>query len=832
MKQMKTRYAKLALAIAASLSATGAYAQQQEDEAALLEPVLDTVMVTAQKRPKSLQDVSVSVAVISGDRLVEQGIDNLDDLAQYVPNFSKGESGAGPIIRIRGIATGSNPAFEQSVVLFADDIPLSRAPLARIPFMDLERVEVVRGPQNVLFGKNAIAGAISFISAKPTDEFEAKVSLRYEPEYDDSEAVAVVSGPVSDNLRARLAVRSAEYGGYFEKFSNQTGNDQLKLRDEEQREDFAIRGTLGFDIGDYTEVTFRAEHDSVDSDGQGHELIFGYANPFPASAANPLGGLNYTQSVAAIQGAYNAVITGFGLPPVDVGTDTINQDRIRRSAFDGYQNLDVNKFDLTINHQFDGFTMTSVTGYVEYEEDRLAGGGLSGIDISSILTKENYDQFSQEIRFTSDKGGTFDWIAGLYFQDWNLDADESTLLDDMNLPVLLGIAGAAPGLESVANLNSTRTFSSDSTTYAGFGEVTWNISDAARLSFGARYTIEDKDAVKTVDIINRTTGQFDVTQAIFASCAFGVDYQSLGALSSVAPLPGCDGVVAIGAYNTHNTRADRSENAFTPSLTAEFDVNDSNMLYATASKGFKAGGFDARAARQSNLEYEDESVIGVEFGLKSRFADGRAETNISAFHSSYDDLQVTTFDGVAGFVVGNAAEFTSRGIEFEGRWLATNSLTLSGSLAWTDTEFDKYENTTCNSLLRITTGQQLCDRTGLSANNTPEWSGNFIADYTTPLGASSMYFRATLEAFYSGEYFTETTREVGTKQDSYTKFNLRLALEGEQWSLALLGKNLTDETVIDFSSEVPLSGANLAAPAYYGYLQPPRTIAVQFDYNF
>jgi outer membrane receptor protein involved in Fe transport len=817
-------FAGLLLASEIIFSAAGAYAQ---NDAAVFEEIL----VTAQKRQQTLQDVPISVAVISGERLVEAGIDNLDDLAPYVPNFSKGESGASAILRIRGIATGSNPSFEQSVVTYMDDISLSRAPLARMPFMDLERVEVLRGPQNVLFGKNAIAGAISMVTVRPTDEFEGNFSLRYEPNFEDTEAVAVLSGPVSDNVRARLAVRYADYGGYLEKYSNETGNDQEKIRNEEQREELGVRITLASDIGDNGEVALKFEHDTVDSVGQSHQLLFGYANPFPASAANPFGGLDYFAQVAAIQAGYNAAIGGFGLPPVDVGTDTIGQDRIRRSAFDGFQDLDINNLALTFNLEYDGFTFTSVTGYIDYREDRLAGGGLSGVDISSILTREEFDQISQEIRFTSDLGGTIDWIGGFYLQAWNLEADESTLLDDMNMPVLLGVSGISPGFEAVGNLDSTRKYTGKSTTYAAFGQITWNVSDATRISLGGRYTREDKTGRRFVDIISTATGAFDINQAIFASCGFDVDYQSLGELSAFVPLPGCDGVPALGAYSTHDAIGQRSEDAFTPSLTAEFDVGDSSMIYVSGSTGFKAGGFDARAGREANLEYEDETVTGFELGWKSRFAGGKAETNVALFHSDYEDLQVSTFDGVAGFVVGNAAEFTAQGVEFDGRWRATDALTLSGSFAWTDTEWTKYEDATCNSMHRILTGESICDRTGLSAGNTPEWSGNLIADFYTPIG-SSLYFRATADVIYSDEYHTNSSKEIGTLQDAYTKVNARLALEGEKWTFAILGKNLTDEDVIEFSSEVPLSGSNFLAPAYYGYLHPPRTIAAQFDYRF
>jgi outer membrane receptor protein involved in Fe transport len=813
MKTVTKRSSYTLLGGVAMLLAAAANAQDQEF-------IFEEIVVTAQKRAQGVQDVPISISVLTGDKLNEAGIDTLDDLALYIANFSKGESGAGPIIQIRGIATGSNPAFEQSVVMYMDDISLSRAPLARMPFMDLQRVEVLRGPQNVLFGKNSIGGAISLITAKPTDEFEGNVSLRYEPEFEGSEAVAVVSGPLGDNVRGRLAVRYADLGGYYE---NSAFN-----RVEEQREETAVRATLAWDATEKTEVIFKFEHDTVDSIGEGQEMIFGYASPFT--------GADYPTTVAAIQAGYNAVITGFGLPPVDVGSDEISQNRVRRSAFDGYQELDLNASQLTINHDFDNFTFTSITGYVEYEEDRLAGGGLTGIDISSILTNEEYDQISQEIRFTSNTDGSIEWIAGAYYQSWDLQANEDTLVDDMNLPVLLGVAGFSPGLEAVANLNSFRNFTGDSETYAAFGQMTWHMSDTARLTLGGRYTREEKTGRRFVDIINTATGLFDVTQAITASCGFDVDYQALGEFSNGpfgAFIPDCDGnFVGPGAYSTHDTNGERTENAFTPSLTVEFDIGEDNMLYGSASTGFKAGGFDARAPREADLEYEEEQVTGLEAGLKSRFADGRVETNVALFHSSYEDLQVSSFDGVAGFVVGNAAEYTAQGLEFDGRWRATDALTVSGSFAYIDAEFDNYENTGCNSYLALT-GQVAfpCSRTGTTPGNTPEFSGNLSLDYVQPV-ATDMSFRATLDVLYEDEYFTEPTKEVGTVQDAYTKLNLRLALEGERWTFAVLGKNLTDEEVIEFSGEVPLSGEFLAAPAYYGYLQPPRTIAAQFDYRF
>jgi outer membrane receptor protein involved in Fe transport len=776
------------LGIAISLSTSGVYAQDQS-------LVIEEIVVTAQKREQSLQDVPISISVLSGNKLQEAGIDNLDDLAPYVPNFSKGESGGGAILQMRGIGTGSNVGFEQSVVMYMDDISLSRGPLARMPLMDLERVEVLRGPQNVLFGKNSIGGAISLVTAKPTDEVEGSVSLTYEPDYEDTEVIAILSGPLSDRLSGRLAVRYADYGGYYENSSN--GDD------EESREETAIRGTLRWDAGDDAEVIVKLEHNTVDGDGQSQELIFGYDTLIPG-----LDGLDYTETVAAIQAGYNFAIGQFGLPPVDVGSDEISQDRVRGSAFNAFQDLDLNKVQVTYNQEFDNFTFTSLTGYVGYEQDRLTGGAFSGIDISSVLQNEDYDQISQEFRFTSTSDGPYQWIAGGFFQTWELDSTAATLVDDMNMPVLLGLAGFAPDLDEVANLASTGTYSADSATYAAFGQFTWNVSDAARITLGGRYTYEIKNGRRFADIVNTLSGEFELVQAIVASCGFRVDYNTLGVISSFVPLPNCDGVSpAIGNYSTHDVNDRRTEDAFTPSLTGELDIGDSHMAYATVSQGFKAGGFDALGLREKDFEYDDEEVIGYEVGLKSSFADGRAQTSIAYFDTDYDDLQVSTFDGTAGFFVGNAAEYSAKGVEADGRWRVTDSLTLAGSFSYIDAEFTDYDNATCNARESLLTGATVCSRTGTTPSNTPEWSGNLTADLVLPV-SGDMEFRATLDVNYEDEYFTEPTKEVGTIQDSYTKYNLRLALEAENWTVAVLGKNLSDEDV------------------------PPRTIAAQFDYRF
>ena len=186
------------------------------EESMSKEFILEEVIVTAQKRAESLQDVPISVIAVSGEMLSDNAIFDLSELTAYVPNFQKSDNPVASTLAIRGISSGINPGFEQSVVQYVDDIAMGRSALSRSPFMDLQRVEVLRGPQNVLFGKNSIGGAISLVTRNPTDKFEASIRLDYEPEFNTKQFVGTLSGPLGDSLRARIALRGYKDDGYYD----------------------------------------------------------------------------------------------------------------------------------------------------------------------------------------------------------------------------------------------------------------------------------------------------------------------------------------------------------------------------------------------------------------------------------------------------------------------------------------------------------------------------------------------------------------------------------------------------------------------------------------
>lgn len=242
------------LALSVTLASPMALSQQLEE-----------VIVTAQKRAESLQDVPISISTMSGEKMDEAGIFKIEDLQLFTPNLSMTETGISTQIYIRGIGTGNNQGFEQSVGQYVDGVHYGRQQLLRAPFLDLERVEVLRGPQGILFGKNSIAGAINMTTAKPTDEFEGKISGKYSPDGDITEFVGMVSGGITDNLFGRLVARQYDEEGWME---NTTLNE-----DEPERDEFAIRGQLLWNATDNLSIGFKAEYDEFDVNGRQIEIV-------------------------------------------------------------------------------------------------------------------------------------------------------------------------------------------------------------------------------------------------------------------------------------------------------------------------------------------------------------------------------------------------------------------------------------------------------------------------------------------------------------------------------------------------------------------------------
>ncbi len=762
------------------------------------EPALEEIVVTARLRSESLQDVPISVNAVDAERMFDAGIAKIEDLQAFVPNFTMSQTGIGSNIYIRGIGSGINQGFEQSVGMYVDGVYYGRAQLSRAPFLDLERVEVLRGPQNILYGKNSIAGAVSMTTAKPGDTFEGMAAVTYEPEYNEQVYDAMLSGPLTDTLGLRFAYRNRTSDGYVE---------NLTLgRDEPQLEEDTARLTLAWRPSDKFDATLKYEHGVFDSDGRAIEIIHD-----EATARAPFTGQNYAQILR----------NGFG-QDASVLNNSIDY---KRSSTGDFSNNETDGAVLTMNFALGEHTLTSITGYLGYDYDELCDCDFTGASLFTVRSQEKYEQFSQELRFVSPTGGTIEYIAGAYVQSSDLDFnDEFAVPAGSAVPAIIDTIAPLPVGALFSNLSAPRSFTQDTDLWSVFLQLTWNVSDTLRLTAGGRYSSEEKDGSRRLD------------------------FAGPGTASPLAPTVYAN----ILQAEQHNLRGSRDESNFAPMVVAEFDLSPDVMLYASATQGFKSGGYDARSngspggpeyLNVSNpsvplvidgaFEYDEEQATGYEIGAKARLG-SRAEINAAYFYTQYEDLQVSIYDGILGFNVGNAAEAVSQGIEVDGRFLATENLTLSASLAWLDFEFKDFPNGQCvQGQAPTTPGTVNCNYKGKTNQYVAEWSGNVSADYRTPV-TDWLEFRATVDLIFSADYNPSQNLDARVEQDGYSKVNARVALAGIQnlWEVALVGKNLTDEEIVTYANDAPLAYNFFGTVAHYGVLEAPRTVALQASYRF
>ena len=333
---------------------------------------------------------------------------------------------------------------------------------------------------------------------------------------------------------------------------------------------------------------------------------------------------------------------------------------------------------------------------------------------------------------------------------------------------------------------------------------------SVRVTAGGRYSNEDKTGSRVTQLTVGLGGP--VMNAAF--------YPLFGPTLGIVP---------------HSVSGERSESNFSPLVNVQFDVTDDAMLYVSGSRGYKAGGFDARSNRSpaagGTFEFEDEQATTYELGIKSGIG-GRAEVNAAVFYTDYDDLQTSAFDGSIGFNVGNGSA-RIQGAEIEARWQATSALRLTGSLAYLDFEWTKYSGQCYYDLAIATTpNRSNCDYAGQTNQLSPEWTGVIGGEYGIPVGGLNLTIGA--DVVFSSSYITSLTLDPATIQDSYTKLNARVALSGidRNWELALVGRNLTDETVVGYTGDTPLARNLFGARSYYGFVDPPLGVALEASYRF
>jgi iron complex outermembrane recepter protein len=777
---------------------------------------LEEIVVTAQKRVESLQDVPMAVSAIGGAKIASAGILRVEYLKNYVPTLFMTETAIGNNLAIRGIFSGVNPGFEQSVGTYVDGVYRGRSQQARSPFLDLERVEVLRGPQSILFGKNSVAGALNVTSARPGEGFEAMVSALYEPRYDERELTGFVSGPLSERLRGRLAASRRESGGYV---TNATLGS-----DEPAREESTARAWLELDLTDRVRAALKAEVGEFDVTGRQIEIT-----DEEPSLAGPFAGLTYGQILAAF---------GQDASVLD------NAANGMRSANGDFSDNDMEEFVLQVDWEIGDGTLTSITAYSAYDFDELCDCDFTGGNVFNVTLAEDFDQLSQELRLTSPVGGALEYILGAYYETSDLTYRDTILLpgDSVLVPLLnanpafngtplQGIAGTA-----VADTGTPRLFRQDTASYSLFAQLGWNATEELRTSFGIRYTQDDKDAERRLAITE-------------------IDGDPLAGLqAAAAPL------VYAAAFNIrrtdlHDLSGSRQEDEVLPSVTFEWAPDEATMLYMGWSRGAKAGGFDARSNNPTvppgaactapnvpagclpangigTFEFEEEEATTLEFGAKLRLGNV-FEMNTALYLTDYEDLQVSSFDGVLGFNVRNAGEAEIKGLEIDWRWQATRNLRLYGSLAYTDFEFLDYIGQCAFGQAPDAADGINCDYQGKTNEFVAPWVTALGAGYARPVG-SRLVFHADVDAYHTDAYFVAPTLDDRQRQPAYAKVNGRVGVGGADggWDISVVGKNVFNEQVLPYGNETPLAGRTFGAFSAWRFVEPGATWALQGTLRF
>lgn len=716
---------------------------------------LEEVVVTAQKKAESLQDVPLTLQAFRGDRVAEAGITDLETLSENMPAVTIARSASSQRIVLRGIGSGTNRGFEQSVGTFVDGIYYGRGQQIRPRFIDIASIEVLKGPQSTLFGTNVTAGAINIRSNDPTRDFEAQVTVLAGQD-GERDGNVVVSGPISERLTGRLALYKRDYDGYMD---NRSIGDSVAQEDH-----WGGRIVLLLEASDNLSIRAAYEHHDLEQGGNTAQNVIYTDNFLPVLSGDDVA-FNYKSD--------GGLLAGFSTIP-NVRTDDSNQ-------FD--------TASIKIDYEGDGYSLTSVTGYTQYDWDNLTDSDYSSLDIFAQQNSQDFSQWSQELRLETKLADTVDVLAGIYYHDQDLD--QLIISEVVSTP-------AGPNLVLSPAQQDTKT-------WALFAQGTATVTDAARVTLGLRYSSDEKDVYDGLTHSN----------PVFQAIGF------------------------FGAF-PHQVTDSRDEQHVSWLIRGEYDFGADSLAYALVSRGYKAGGFDINGlggskgtTPKSDFEYDEEQATSFEIGSKMNLLDGAATLNTSVFYTDYKDLQVTQFNG-AGFEIGNAAQAIVQGLELDYRQAVTDGLTLSATATWQDFEFKDYlANCNQRQLNGLESGcvDGAQDLDGKDGQFAPKFSANLGLDYVAEV-STNLLFKANLNVVYSDSYYTQLGVDKNTRQDSYSKINARLAIASadDKWELAAIGKNLTDEdvSVNSFDSAI----ASNFPLTYVQFITQPRQLALQATYRF
>lgn len=703
----------------------------------------DTIVVTARKRAEAVSDAPVTIAVVSAEKLAATPITNANELNGVVPGLVVATGvGGGPGVTFRGL--GSNAALfsvESSVALFVDGVYSAHTRDYVTPVYDLDRIEMVKGTQGTLLGKNTTLGAITMVTKRPGARFGYDFTASYNLKSDTPRLEGAVNVPLSDTLSMRVAGLYTDSNGYTQ---NSFAGEVPQTED--------LSGRIGLAWAPTSTLNFflSYQHDRRRETGQSIEVIRdATAGSTIAARATATGQTNF-EALPDRRNADNSMAFGANVPSGPTPYDRQDTDRLNFIA------------DLDLG----GVTLTSQSAYNDWSVTRLSDLDFLQANLFNLHDEEKNKRFSQELRIASSQDSQFSFLAGIFYfhDDWTLNR---TLNGYAPFP-LTGIG--------------TTFYNQKTDAISTFGQATLKLTDKLSASLGLRYTHEKKSATYL-----RTEGS---------------------------------GVIRVLYPAFPQTTLQNSEDDVDGDIGLQYKFAPGKMVYVSASKGSKGGGFQNSPTTLAGAAYVGETAYTYEVGGK--FVFDRATLDVAVFRTDVKDYQFSRTAPVgtppiSQTVVTNL-DVRAQGVEINGSVRPADWLRFSGGLVYSDAVFNE-------TLLPVAVK-------GLRQPRAPELSGTFDALIQAPLGedfqlnilgnveyASKTYFQpnygASLDAPFRGDA---------------AKVNLRVGIEsGSGWEIALLGRNLTNVTVPEFvtSASATGAGATTNTPAWYGMLSAPRAFFIQ-----
>lgn len=739
--------------------------------------VLERVVVTANKREEIANEVGASITTLGEEELQDKQFSSPADLARIVPGFSYTDSDVNvPVYSLRGIGFNeTSVAASPTVSVYVDEVSLPYPIMTKGAAMDLQRVEVLKGPQGTLYGRNTTGGAINYIANKPTEDFEAGYSLGY-GNFDAITADMYVSGPLADNIRSRFSARMNRADGW-QKSQTRPG-DALGAVDQ-----IAARWLLDWDVNSDVQVELSLSGWS----DQGETLAPQLYQIAPTSPANVLPVV--LNAPVASEGSIEAADWD---PDVDFSRD----DNFGQAAL---------RVDWALGEGIDLTSITSgavLASKAENERDGMASNN------SRYQSNSSVRSFSQELRLAGEFGGLANWVAGV---NYSKDATE-----DRNLIFVDTLSQVqASGLKEVGNYGDTDIESSGI-----FGSVDWALSETLTLVTGARYSEVSQDF---------TGCSFDTGDGITAGFFTGLSATLRNAVLGLPPLP-AGSFVPGGCYSLGDqfdapvVQDNLNEDNISWRAGLEYQPNEDMLFFASASQGYKSGNFPTVSA-SSVKQYAaavQEGVLSYEAGVKASLLDRSMQANFAAFYYDYEDKQVRgriqdpVFSTLQRLV--NIPKSHATGAELDVTWLATEGLTLNGSATYIDTVIDEYSGYDQFGVITDFEGQPF--------SYSPKFSYNLGVNYERPVGTGELI------AFIGGDYAyrSKTTGDFDIDSvfdiDSYGVLGIRAGIKaGDRWKVMVWGENVTDEYYWT-------NALRAATDGVVRYVGKPATYGIRLSYAF